>query len=80
VQETASTPSTLLPPSSAANSDAAPDGKKQRTGSKASKAAERRLQPAVSSGVEQGEGGEEQQLAGAAEGDVRTAALAEQGP
>lgn len=34
LQETASTPSTLMPPSAAAAaaSDAAPDGKKQRTG------------------------------------------------
>ncbi|EFN60186.1 hypothetical protein CHLNCDRAFT_133701 [Chlorella variabilis] len=36
--EGASTPSTLLPPS-AANSDAAPDGKKQRTGGKAKRQA-----------------------------------------
>lgn len=38
MQEGASTPSTLLPPS-AANSDAAPDGKKQRTGGKAKRQA-----------------------------------------
>ena len=38
LQEGASTPSTLLPPS-AANSDAAPDGKKQRTGGKAKRQA-----------------------------------------